>query len=120
MKRSSVLAADSRCCVYLLACRGGRTYLGISQDPAHRMSVHRRGNGSFFTRLNAPEALLHQVWVENRRIAAELEARLKRLRRLNKLVWFETMGDTSLSHPANIESAFEALARCSRRSRARD
>ncbi|WP_431049680.1 GIY-YIG nuclease family protein [Roseateles sp. L2-2] len=102
------------CCLYLLICQSGRSYIGISEFPAVRLQAHQAGRGSFFTRLNRPAALHHLVWLPSRKIAAHLEWRLKRKRRSAKLAWFAAMADTSPSQPASLEAACEALERCSR------
>ena len=44
--------------VYLIECRGGRLYTGITPDLAARFEAHRAGKGALFTRLNPPERML--------------------------------------------------------------
>jgi predicted GIY-YIG superfamily endonuclease len=108
-------AADSRpWAVYLLDCRGGRSYIGISPCPQQRFEVHRAGKGAAFTRANRPEALSAVVWFENRSAAASMEARLKALVRPSKLEWFSSFATTTASSPATRD---DGLARLSRRSR---
>jgi putative endonuclease len=43
--------------VYLLGCRSGRIYTGVTPDLVARISKHESGNGAMFTRLNRPELL---------------------------------------------------------------
>lgn len=65
--------------VYLLRCRGGRLYTGISTDVARRYAQHVRGTGAKFTRAHPPEALLAQRACESRQAAHRLEYQIKRL-----------------------------------------
>ncbi|MGB9429237.1 MAG: GIY-YIG nuclease family protein [Gammaproteobacteria bacterium] len=74
--------------VYLLECRGGRLYAGITTDIERRLAEHRGGRrGARFTRANPPAKLLAVREVANRSAALKLEAALKKLRRLEKLQW---------------------------------
>lgn len=74
--------------VYLLECRGGRLYAGITTDPERRLAEHRGSrNGARFTRANPPAELLAALRVGNRSKALKLEAALKKLRRAEKLRW---------------------------------
>lgn len=74
--------------VYLLECRGGRLYAGITTDIPRRVAEHRAGKrGAKFTRANPPARLLAVRQLANRSAALKLEAALKRLRRADKLAW---------------------------------
>jgi putative endonuclease len=50
--------------VYLLRCRGGALYTGVTADLARRLAAHRAGKGGAFTRSRLPVRL---VYVETRR-----------------------------------------------------
>lgn len=83
--------ATRRYYVYLLECRGGRVYIGISTDLERRLAEHRGGNkGARFTRAHPPVKLLAAVTVSGRSAALRLEAALRKLRRADKLRWAET------------------------------
>lgn len=74
--------------VYMLECRGGRLYTGITTDPERRFSEHRGGTrGARFTRAHPPSALRAVARVADRGRALKLEAELKRLPRIRKLEW---------------------------------
>ncbi|MGH8284095.1 MAG: GIY-YIG nuclease family protein [Gammaproteobacteria bacterium] len=76
--------------VYLLECRGGRLYAGITTDLERRFGEHRGGRkGARFTRANPPTKLLAARQVPNRSAALRLEAALRKLRRPGKLAWAE-------------------------------
>lgn len=55
--------------VYMLRCRGGRYYTGITPDLSRRMQAHCAGKGAKFTRAYPPEALC-AVWRCADKIAA--------------------------------------------------
>jgi len=44
--------------VYLLECKGGRLYTGISTNVAARFEKHCSGKGAMFTRLNRPVRII--------------------------------------------------------------
>ncbi|MGA7966303.1 MAG: GIY-YIG nuclease family protein [Gammaproteobacteria bacterium] len=74
--------------VYMLECRGGRLYTGITTDIERRMTEHRGGRrGARFTRAHPPGKLCAVARVTTRSEALKLEAALKRLRRPQKIVW---------------------------------
>jgi putative endonuclease len=84
MPRRAVTAAatpppDRPWFVYLLECRNGRLYAGVTVDLAQRFAQHRSGKGAMFTRLNTPERMLAAQPCASRSEALKLEVRVKRL-----------------------------------------
>ena len=74
--------------VYLLECRGGRLYTGITTDIERRLAEHRGGRrGARFTRAHPPVKLLAACRAGTRSAALRLEAALKRLKPAEKLRW---------------------------------
>jgi putative endonuclease len=73
--------------LYLLACRGGRTYAGIALDVDARFLLHRSGKGAKFTRANPPQRILGAQAFASRAEALRAEYALKRLKRASKLAW---------------------------------
>lgn len=43
--------------VYMLRCRGGSLYTGMTNDVARRMAMHCSGRGAKYTRAHPPETL---------------------------------------------------------------
>ncbi|MGH8280976.1 MAG: GIY-YIG nuclease family protein [Gammaproteobacteria bacterium] len=77
--------------VYLLECRGGRLYSGITTDVERRLEEHHGGKkGARFTRAHPPARLLASVKVATRSEALKLEAVLKGLKPLQKRHWAES------------------------------
>ncbi len=71
--------------VYLLRCRDGSLYTGITNDLPQRLESHRRGKASAYTRSRRPVSLAYQELVRDRGAALRREAAIKRLSRLEKL-----------------------------------
>ncbi|HET7675370.1 MAG TPA: GIY-YIG nuclease family protein [Gammaproteobacteria bacterium] len=89
--------------VYVLECRGGRLYTGITTDIERRMAEHDGSRrGARFTRANPPAKLRAAVEVADRSAALKLEAALKRLRRSEKLAWLEAQAARA-GKPAALE-----------------
>lgn len=81
-------AAVQRYFVYLLECRGGRLYFGITNDLERRLAEHAAGKrGAKFTRMYRPVKLLAAQQVADRPAALRLEAALKKLSHVEKREW---------------------------------
>lgn len=72
--------------VYLLKCRSGRIYTGVTPDLARRMRAHRTGRGAMFTRLNQPDELIAAKLFPSKSVALSMEYQVKQLSRTQKLV----------------------------------
>jgi putative endonuclease len=75
--------------LYLLACKDGRTYVGIAIDVRERFQAHLSGKASKFTRANPPLAVLGAQMFVNRSAASKAEYALKQLEKHEKLAWAE-------------------------------
>jgi putative endonuclease len=73
--------------LYLLACRDGRTYVGIATDVAARFAAHCSGKGAKFTRSNPPTRILGAREFASKSEALKAEAALKKLDRAKRLQW---------------------------------
>jgi putative endonuclease len=73
--------------VYMLECAGGRIYTGIAVDVEARYAKHQCGRGAAFTRINPPLRLMAAAPCGSQAEATREEARLKKLRRPDKLAW---------------------------------
>ena len=71
--------------VYLLRCRDGSLYTGVTNDLARRIAAHQRGTGSAYTRSRLPIALAYQEELPDRGAALRREAAIRRLSRADKL-----------------------------------
>ncbi|WP_436001028.1 MULTISPECIES: GIY-YIG nuclease family protein [unclassified Pseudoxanthomonas] len=82
--------APGRWCVYLLECRSGAYYAGITNRLDARYAAHVAGTGAKYTRANPPVQLLASRAYPDRSAASRAEAHLKRLPRAKKLAFFES------------------------------
>lgn len=73
--------------LYILECKGGRLYTGISPDVEARFAKHLAGKGAMFTRLNKPLRILGVGRFENKSEAAKAEIYLKKQPREIKIAW---------------------------------
>jgi putative endonuclease len=85
--------------LYLLACKDGRTYAGITIDVNARFRVHASGKGSKFTRANPPLAILGAQQFATKSAALQAEAALKKLQRTEKLLWASQWPHAVNAHP---------------------
>ncbi len=71
--------------VYLVECRDGSLYTGITVDVARRLTEHERGGkGAKYLRGKGPLKLVFQREIGDRSLASRLESRIKRLPRVEK------------------------------------
>jgi len=70
--------------VYILKCRGGRLYTGITNNLKKRLAAHKAGLGARFTRAFAPVRLAWSRGGYTHSKAARREAAIKKLPRTAK------------------------------------
>ena len=71
--------------VYILRCRDGSLYTGVTNDLRRRLAAHRAGTGAAYTRSRVPLRLVYTEPARDRSAAQRREAAIKRLPRLAKL-----------------------------------
>lgn len=71
--------------VYILRCRDGSLYTGITNDLPKRLKTHTAGKASRYTRSRLPVTLAHQEPAPTKSHALKREAAIKRLTRRAKL-----------------------------------
>ena len=75
--------------LYLLECKGGTYYAGITNNLTTRFAAHVAGKGARYTRANPPIKILASKPYPDRSTASVAEAQLKSLPRHKKLNFFE-------------------------------
>lgn len=75
--------------VYIIRCKGNLLYTGITKDLERRVKEHNSGKGCKFTRYRTPVELMYSESAQNRPQALIREARIKQLRRAEKLRLFK-------------------------------
>jgi len=73
--------------LYMIECKGGGIYTGITKDVQSRYEKHVAGKGAKYTRMNPPVRLLCEVEFSSHRKAAQAEFEIKKLKRQDKLLW---------------------------------
>lgn len=73
--------------VYLIECRNGSWYAGITNDLEARYAAHAAGKGARYTRANPPVRLLGSRPFPDRASASRAEHEVKSLPRAKKLAW---------------------------------
>ena len=70
--------------LYVLRCRDGSLYTGVTTDVARRLAQHRSGRASRYTRGRLPVRLVYMEPCADRSAALRREATVKRLSRAAK------------------------------------
>jgi len=70
--------------LYILRCRDGKLYTGVTKDLERRFKMHNAGRASRFTRVRLPVEMLHQEKLKNRTAALIRECAVKALPRQKK------------------------------------
>lgn len=65
--------------VYLIECRGGSVYTGITTDVERRYAQHVTGKGARYTRSRPPQRLLGHFEYPDRSAASRAEHAIKQL-----------------------------------------
>ena len=71
--------------MYMLRCRDGSLYTGITNDLPKRLTRHGAGTASAYTRARRPVRLVFQERQPDRSAALRREAVVRRLSRVEKL-----------------------------------
>lgn len=70
--------------VYILRCRDGSLYTGMTGWLKHRLNKHRDGTGSRYVRSRLPFTLVYVEQVESRSAALKREYAIKQLSKAQK------------------------------------
>ena len=73
--------------LYLIECRNGHYYAGITNDLNARYAAHLSGKGARYTRANPPIRLMGSRSFPDRASATRAESQLKQLPRSRKLAF---------------------------------
>jgi putative endonuclease len=88
MKNANTL--DKSWVIYLLECKDGSLYTGITNDLEKRLASHNAGLGAKYTRGRRPVTLLEFKTVESQSEALKLEYQIKQLPRFKKRAFFKS------------------------------
>lgn len=82
--QQSTILQESPWFLYLIECRDGSIYTGITVDVAARYAAHASGKGARYTRAHPPVRLLASVPFPDRSSASRAEYRIKQLKPVDK------------------------------------
>ncbi len=71
--------------LYILTCKDGSLYTGITTDVARRFEEHKSGKGAHYTRGHKPEKVAYTEEYPSRSAALKREAEIKKWPREKKL-----------------------------------
>lgn len=71
--------------VYILSCRDGSYYTGITNDIERRIEQHNSGKGAKYTKGRTPVELVYSEECQNRSDASKRELQIKSLSKGQKL-----------------------------------
>lgn len=63
--------------MYLLLCRSGRIYTGVTPGLDHRLTAHKTGRGALFTKMDPPIRLLAAKPFPSKGAALQIERQVK-------------------------------------------
>lgn len=72
--------------VYILECRDGTLYTGVTNDMDERLAKHENGTGAKYTRGRGPFRVLYREEQETRSAALKRELAIKAMSRAEKLI----------------------------------
>lgn len=83
-KVKNTSAADMPWFLYLIECKDGSIYTGITVDVQARYATHEKGRGAKYTRSHPPRRLLAVFTYTDRASASRAEYQMKRLSKATK------------------------------------
>lgn len=92
--------ATGRWLVYMLRCRDGSLYTGITNNLARRLAAHAAGRASRYTRSRLPVALAYREPQPTKSRALKREWAIKRLTRVQKEALTGTSGGAATRRKA--------------------
>lgn len=78
--------------LYLIECRNGALYAGITNDLERRYAQHVAGTGAKYTRANPPVRLVGSRAFPDRASASRAEYAIRRLRKVDKSAFLTSAG----------------------------
>ena len=100
-KLPAAAASDEGWCVYLLLCRGGALYCGISNRPDERFAAHCARRGAKFTRMHKPQEMRLLYAAISRSEAARIEPLVKKLAPEQKRRLWAALAELAAQHHAH-------------------
>lgn len=102
--------------LYILHCRGGSLYTGITTDVTRRYAAHVAGKGARYTRSFPPERIALVVMFDSKGEALAAEHAVKAMSRTQKHAWLAAQTDSAgkSSRAGSCKNAGKASAGANR------
>ncbi len=71
--------------VYILRCKDGSLYTGVTNNMDKRLQAHNNGKGAKYTKTRRPVVLVYEESAPDRSAAQIREAQIKKLSRVEKI-----------------------------------
>lgn len=84
---------DKAWILYILECKDGTLYTGITDDLQRRMRAHSSGKGAKYTRGRGPLVLRYKESCESHSAALRREYEIKKLKKKEKLALCKDFSD---------------------------
>tara|TARA_Y100000385_G_C13013463_1_gene602762 strand:- start:852 stop:1280 length:429 start_codon:yes stop_codon:yes gene_type:complete len=95
--------------LYIVECRDGTFYTGITTDIKKRIDAHNSGRGAKYTRGRGPVKLMHIRRYADRSAASKAEYKIKKLKRGRKL---RMINEFALPGEIVIASGRSSIKKC--------
>jgi len=82
------LLVNKKWTVYIVRCKNGALYTGITNDLPKRIQTHNSGKGALYTKFFGPVRLVYQEPARNVSIALKREYAIKQWPRIKKISLF--------------------------------
>lgn len=80
--------------LYILECKDGSLYTGITDNLERRLTAHSAGKGAKYTRGRSPLILRYTENCESHSHALRREIEIKKMTRLDKLALYDRYNDS--------------------------
>lgn len=83
---------------YILKCKDNSLYTGWTNNLEKRIKDHNNGKGAKYTRGRTPVELMYYEVFETKEKAMKREAQIKKLKRCDKELLFNTLNSINTDH----------------------
>ena len=90
--------------LYVLKCRDGTLYTGVTNNLKKRLAAHNSGKGAKYTRGRGPCEILAYCFFPDKSSCLKAEIRFKKLSRMQKLNAIESGLSKHFSLPENLNA----------------
>ena len=86
------MVENSQWCLYIIKCKDGKLYTGITNDLKRRIGQHNRSQGCRFTKFRIPVTLVYKEVYSSKESVLKREAEIKGWKKDRKLALIAKKG----------------------------